>query len=131
MVIFLKKNKKDSSYYVGKPNAEPPIYFGVKEKARDAWDLLGDAMVKFKAWNCKDNPYFYMDYDGKGFEDENGNATVAPLTDEQAEGLCYGCPLLKACYEFAVANDESYGVWGGVIFDKKNDGELDFFVEEE
>lgn len=129
-MIYLAKRKKDSSYYVGKPGAEQPIYFGINSDAIEEWHLLGEAMVEHKNWNCKDNPYFYMDYDGKGFEDEYGHAIIAPLTDEQAEDACYGCPLLKQCYDFAVANKEEFGIWGGIIFDKRND-ELDIFLEED
>ena len=116
---------------MGKPGAEQPIYFGVKSEAMRAWMALGDGMMKHKVWNCKDNPYFYTDYDGKGFEDDQGRAIVAPLTDEQAEAACYGCPLLKLCFDFAVANDEAYGIWGGINFDKNNAEQLDIFVDEE
>jgi hypothetical protein len=131
MVIGLAKKRNDGSYYVGKPGAEKPIYFGVKPNATQKWYDLSAAMEETLAWNCKDNPYFYMDYDGKGFEDEDGKGIIAPLTDDQAEGLCHGCPLLKLCYDFAVANEEEYGIWGGIIFDKKVDGQLDMFINEE
>jgi hypothetical protein len=131
MVIYLAKRTKDSSFYVGKPGAEQPIYFGINSEAVEAWHLLGEAMSAHKVWNCKDNPYFYMDYDGKGFEDDEGRSIIAPLTDAQAEDACYGCPLLKQCFDFAVANDEQFGIWGGIIFDKKDTQQLDIFLEED
>ena len=38
------------------------------------------------------------------------------ITADRAEWMCYGCPLLKQCYDFAVANDEKWGIWGGISF---------------
>lgn len=38
---------------------------------------------------------------------------------DQAEELCYGCPLLKICYDYAVTANESWGIWGGVNFTKE------------
>ncbi len=71
-----------------------------------------------------------MDYTGYGvFDDENGKGIYRQLTVDECEELCYGCPLLKDCYDFAVANGEEYGVWGGVNFNVNAD-EL-FDIEEE
>lgn len=41
------------------------------------------------------------------------------ITDDSAEVLCYGCPLIKECYQYAKAADESWGIWGGVNFSKE------------
>jgi hypothetical protein len=41
------------------------------------------------------------------------------VTIDEAEQLCGGCPLLKQCYDFAVASDQPWGIWGGVIFNKE------------
>jgi hypothetical protein len=38
------------------------------------------------------------------------------VDDNWAEELCHGCPLLKQCYEFAVASNQEYGIWGGINF---------------
>jgi len=51
----------------------------------------------------------------------HGEGNPQPLTDDQAEQLCHGCPLLKQCYDFAVANNEQYGLWGGILFNKRID----------
>lgn len=37
---------------------------------------------------------------------------------DKAEEMCYTCPLLKACYEYAVAGKVTAGIWGGVHFDE-------------
>jgi hypothetical protein len=43
------------------------------------------------------------------------------LTADDAEELCYGCPLLKLCYDYAVADEISWGVWGGIDFSPEDD----------
>jgi hypothetical protein len=30
-----------------------------------------------------------------------------------AKGICAGCPVLFPCLEYALANNERYGIWGG------------------
>lgn len=41
-----------------------------------------------------------------------GNATEA----RQAKSVCAGCPVLDECMEYAVADPELSGVWGGTSF---------------
>lgn len=93
---------------------------GIKSEAVQPMLALHKAMDKAtesgEYWPCLNNPYFYADYDSLGFEDEGGKAIYRPITVDQAEMLCHGCPLLKQCYDFAVANDERYGIWGGIDF---------------
>ena len=31
-----------------------------------------------------------------------------------ARELCHGCPVVELCGEYAVTNDERFGVWGGM-----------------
>ncbi len=43
-------------------------------------------------------------------------AIFHPLTDEEAEAakaICAQCPVREACLEYALANRERDGVWGG------------------
>lgn len=84
---------------------------GIKREAIGAWIRLSEAQDEVANYNCKDNPYFYMDY-----EDESHL-----IPDDMAEELCHKCPLLKLCYDFAVANGETYGVWGGINMGKAED----------
>jgi hypothetical protein len=81
---------------------------GIKREAITAWVELKKAQDQHETYPCKDNPYFYVDY-----SDQNEQRVIA---GEEAEKLCYGCPLLKACYDFANANKEEYGIWGGINF---------------
>lgn len=38
----------------------------------------------------------------------------------QAKRICRGCPERERCLEMAIANAESAGVWGGVVFRRGN-----------
>jgi len=96
--------------------------FGIKKEAMPAWRALLDAQDKEEYYPCAKNPYYYMDYDGWGIEREDRDYwKKASLSIDDCESLCYGCPLLKQCYDFAVVNGEQYGVWGGVNFSEKDD----------
>jgi hypothetical protein len=98
-------------------------YYGVSKDAMPEWRALQKAQEDNQYYPCLNNPYFYMDYDGAGVEVEEDGKVVYNrlLSDDDVEALCYGCPLIKQCYEFALANNESYGVWGGIDFGKKDD----------
>jgi hypothetical protein len=72
-----------------------PIYYGIKKEAVQKYNKLRDAQEEYKYWNCKDNPYYYMDYDGYGFEDKDGKNNYRALTVDECETLCADCPLLK------------------------------------
>ena len=81
---------------------------GIHREAISAWIRLSEAQEEVASYNCKDNPYFYTDY-----SDHNEEVVI---TGEDAESLCYQCPLIKLCYEFATINKEEYGIWGGINF---------------
>jgi hypothetical protein len=97
-----------------------PAYYGIKPEASRAMSALIDAQREAisnkEYWPCLNNPYFYQDYDALGFD-----GPPRSLTEDECEALCYGCPLLKQCYDFAVANNEQHGIWGGVDFTPKLD----------
>lgn len=54
------------------------------------------------------------------------------VSEDLAELACHGCPLLKQCYDFAVASNQEYGIWGGINFTHRRykHGEEWFEVEE-
>jgi WhiB family redox-sensing transcriptional regulator len=41
------------------------------------------------------------------FFPDKGGSTVAP------KKICATCPVTEQCLEFAMENDERFGVWGG------------------
>jgi Transcription factor WhiB len=38
-----------------------------------------------------------------------------PKRADQALAICARCPVRKPCADFAEANDEQFGIWGGVV----------------
>lgn len=92
-----------------------PVYVGMTPKANKAYLTLMLAIDQDPIYPCLNNPYFYMDYDGLGLEKEGQNGPVS-ISDDDAEALCYGCPLLKPCYDYAVAAEMTDGIWGGINF---------------
>lgn len=52
--------------------------------------------------NCKGQPERWMDWD-------------EPPTVAEAMKMCGGCPLIKACGNYALAAKEWHGVWGGMV----------------
>lgn len=87
-------------------------YLQIPEDVRGLWYNL-QATLKDTKPNCDEKPYYYVD-------------NPVGIDDDTAEQMCYGCPLLKQCYDFAVASDVNWGVWGGINFTKEEDyNELD------
>jgi hypothetical protein len=106
---------------------EPP-YFGIPKKAIDAWNALCEGQDTYMSWPCKNNPYFYVDYDGRGVDAPGDEYWMkSSLSVDECESLCADCPLLKLCYDFAVASDQEHGIWGGIDFGREmttRNGEL-------
>ena len=94
--------------------------YGVRPEAVEPQNRLHEKMRGLleagEFYPCYDNPTLYTDYEDLASEDQS--KAFEPLTDEQCELLCHGCPLLKECFEFAVADQVKYGVWGGINFGK-------------
>ena len=42
-----------------------------------------------------------------------GNSDVTRADEERAKEVCAVCPVRSQCLEFALENDERFGVWGG------------------
>lgn len=57
---------------------------------------------KHVAAKCKDNPGPWMDWED-------------PPTAAEAAAQCHGCPLAKACENYARAAQETHGIWGGRV----------------
>ncbi len=52
-------------------------------------------------------------------EGERGRARAA--REAAAKAICASCPVIKQCYEAALAAHEPYGVWGGTTEDERAD----------
>lgn len=46
--------------------------------------------------------------DAEVFYPQRGDSTAAP------KSVCRGCLVSEECLEFALANSEKFGIWGGV-----------------
>jgi WhiB family transcriptional regulator, redox-sensing transcriptional regulator len=46
-------------------------------------------------------------------EKGNGNTAI------KAKEICQGCPVREQCLEYALANNEQFGVWGGMSFNER------------
>ncbi len=105
------QRNKDKNGGVARPKKDKIIFFELSEsipvldKAEKLWYTLQDGLRE-TITPCTDNPHDYADH------------SILMSADE-AEEMCYGCPLLKNCYDFAVANEVNAGIWGGVHFDQE------------
>ncbi|WP_199584442.1 WhiB family transcriptional regulator [Blastococcus sp. TF02A-30] len=68
-----------------------------------AWD--GDADESGEAWR---QAALCAETDPEAFFPEKGGST------REAKRVCTGCPVQAQCLEFALANDERFGIWGGL-----------------
>lgn len=82
-----------------------PDYLSLSEKSGEIYKRLSKGMTEHET-ECMSDPGPFVDYPEK-------------VEDSVAEYLCFGCPLIKNCYDFAVSNKEEYGIWGGINFTKE------------
>jgi WhiB family redox-sensing transcriptional regulator len=55
---------------------------------------------------CRDFPEFF-------YPEDYYLPAHKQLAEQTAKILCSNCPLLNLCRDYAVAAQETYGVWGG------------------
>jgi hypothetical protein len=102
-----KKYKENKQAGKTKPRNEPVQTFELPESTRldkKSQMLYNELLEELKTivTPCMEAPTIF---------DE-----AEDLSDETSERLCYGCPLLKKCYDFAVESKQEYGIWGGINF---------------
>ncbi|WP_456949816.1 WhiB family transcriptional regulator [Geodermatophilus sp. SYSU D00698] len=70
--------------------------------AGSVWSVLsgGDATWRLDALCAETDP--------EAFFPEKGGST------REAKRVCAGCDVRTECLEFALANDERFGIWGGL-----------------
>lgn len=74
------------------------------------WHELQEAM-EFNTPKCAGNTGDYADQQ-------------MPIDEDAAEQMCHGCPLIKLCYDYAVAAEVNQGVWGGIDFTQEEEYDL-------
>ena len=65
-------------------------------------EMFGEAD---RAWQSRAN---CMGVDPELFFPERGSST------REAKEVCRGCVVLEDCLEYALANSEKFGIWGGM-----------------
>lgn len=81
------------------------------------WGIFGDGPISFTpdpASYRDDGPLAWMakslcvQTDPEAFFPEKGGST------REAKAICASCEVRRECLEYAIANDERYGIWGGL-----------------
>jgi len=68
-------------------------------------ELQGLAGAGEQAWQARAN---CMGVDPELFFPERGSST------REAKEVCHGCVVASECLDFAIANSEKFGIWGGM-----------------
>jgi len=89
---------------------DPLRYLSVRKNAEKAWEVFDKALTLAsrtgrKVPKCDGKSGLYSDY---------GDDSVP--TQEDAELMCAGCPLLKQCEAFARLERPTHGVWAGQVY---------------
>jgi hypothetical protein len=95
---------KSKSKLIPMVEFELPRVFGLDDKPAKLYKILNEGLRNIVTPCQKDTELF-----------DNPETVTA----DQAEDACHGCPLLKQCHDFASANKEEYGIWGGINFTKE------------
>ena len=82
------------------PSAWPAESFASRALAAAPADLSGDAAWRLDALCAETDP--------EAFFPEKGGST------REAKRVCSGCAVRSDCLEYALANDERFGIWGGL-----------------
>lgn len=54
------------------------------------------------------------------YPDEIMDWQTKRIAIQAAKALCGDCPIREQCLEFALANNEAYGIWGGLTPQERN-----------
>ena len=86
--------------------------------AADVWDLVGGQAVTVLPGVVDDGAVsseqewqeraLCAQTDPEAFFPEKGGST------REAKRICAGCEVRAECLEYALANDERFGIWGGL-----------------
>ncbi|OKL50214.1 WhiB family transcriptional regulator [Boudabousia marimammalium] len=85
------------------------------------WNILGDGDILSTPLTADNVDYLFDDgllawqeqalcaqTDPEAFFPEKGGST------REAKGVCAMCEVRQECLEYALANDERFGIWGGL-----------------
>ncbi|WP_456574360.1 WhiB family transcriptional regulator [Blastococcus sp. SYSU D00820] len=81
---------------------EPTTWSDVDATPATGW---GQAPIGDESWRLD---ALCAETDPEAFFPEKGGST------REAKRVCHGCSVQAECLEFALANDERFGIWGGL-----------------
>lgn len=87
---------------------EPPRLSLIVTGAEDMYDTFargGRMMTEAEQWQER---ALCAQTDPEAFFPEKGGST------REAKRICLGCEVRDECLEYALANDERFGIWGGL-----------------
>ncbi|SDD49162.1 WhiB family transcriptional regulator, redox-sensing transcriptional regulator [Geodermatophilus telluris] len=94
--------------YAAQPAYEPaPVSWDGDGWNATSWSqiALGEAPGGEESWRLD---ALCAETDPEAFFPEKGGST------REAKRVCSGCSVRAECLEFALANDERFGIWGGL-----------------
>lgn len=78
-------------------------------KPEQAFTQLANAIRKHGAPVCQEtDPEMFFPQVGDAY----GDTRIA-------KKLCQGCPVASECLQFALANNEVFGIWGGLTYKER------------
>ena len=83
------------------PSSEPPLGDEHQSVVLGRYTSLLDKKAWFGQALCTGT-------DPETFFPDRGKST------QEATAVCLSCPVRRECLEFAVANNETHGIWGGL-----------------
>ncbi|MDO4258844.1 MAG: WhiB family transcriptional regulator [Actinomycetaceae bacterium] len=84
------------------------------------WNIFGEGPIQWSttddvdAYPLLDGPLAWQQFalcaqtDPEAFFPEKGGST------REAKSVCQACDVREECLEYALANDERFGIWGGL-----------------
>jgi WhiB family redox-sensing transcriptional regulator len=90
----------------GQPGAGGPAEGAARPMLAEVIDIgLGDLLGEVMEWQER---ALCAQTDPEAFFPEKGGST------REAKRICSGCEVRTECLEYALANDERFGIWGGM-----------------
>lgn len=83
---------------------------------------LAEAIEQVGGVDCEGQPDLFFPEDITAYEGDLIGARdyqTKRLAIRTAKALCAACPLQKLCLDTALANEEHWGIWGGLTGDER------------
>lgn len=82
-----------------------PLDLSAQQKDFDVFNILSNADISPLAWQER---ALCAQTDPEAFFPEKGGST------REAKRVCESCEVRQECLEYALENDERFGIWGGL-----------------